>query len=1163
MLRYTMILLSLLAPAALAQESRGLIRGRVSDPSGAPAAGAQVEVTNLSTSVTLRATSNPEGNYEIPYLITGSYRVSVNLAGFKKYTRDGIEVRVNDRITLDVALEIGSVDESITVKGDAPLVESATASVGSVVDSRKITQLPIAGGNAYHLGRFVAGITATGGHPPGNPTQDLVGAYTVNGTRAGNSEALVDGLPNMYNGVSTYMAPPQDMVEEFRVQTTTYDASAGRAAGAVVSLTTKSGTNALHGTAYWLYSPIRAVPWFNSRWLYDPATGPITDQKRYTANPPWLYMRWGATLSGPVVIPKLYDGRNRTFWSAGYEGMEVKRQQSNTATFPTMDERNGNLSKLLALGSSFQIYDPMTATLNSAGRVVRTPFAGNIIPANRLSPIAQKILTYYPEPNTTGDATGTNNYVRAENQIWKYRSIAARVDHNISERWRIFGRYGASEFGQSTRQFPSEAFGGWTNPKGDRFGFDSVYTLSPTMILDVRYGYVHMKPYSAPLNRGFDLTSLGFPASLVSQIGQKADLGGMAFPVVSVDTFTTLSQDGGSVGSNYHHTVGSTLSRVSGNHSIRAGGEYRLFRDNSFSYGNIAPSLSFGSAYTKATDTAAAAPIGLGLASMLLGIPTGGQVSVNASKAEQSQFTALFIHDDWRITRKLTINAGIRWEYNAPITERFNRSIAGFDFGSALPFASQAQAAYAAKPIAEIPASAFNTKGGLFFPGVNGASRNLWAGDRNNFMPRIGLAYQLTPKTVIRTGYGIFFAASGADYNDVNQTGYSLATTIIPSTDNGLTLLASLANPFPNGILSPAGSSTGLATNVGRAISFYNQELLDPYMQRWSLNVQRELPMRSVVEVGYVGNRGSKLVASRNLNAVPNPYLSSSPARDQARIDYLNQLVPNPFAGIAAFTGSTLTAANIARSQLLRPYPAFGDITYNSNGGFSWYHGLTVNFEKRFSSGLLFQTNWTWSKFMEATTFLNGGDARPYRSISDQDATHRYTMNVLYEIPIGQGKRLFGGMNRWLDLAIGGWQVQGSYEGQSGYPLGFGNMIFNGDLANIPLAVSERRAERWFNTAAGFETRAAMQLASNVRTAALRFSGVRADGINNLDASLMKKFRVTEQLTGQFRLEGINAANHVQFADPNTTVTNSAFGAVTGERGHGQRQINFVFKLIF
>lgn len=1155
--------LLLAALALVAQESRGTIRGRVSDPSGAPAAGAQVEVTNTRTGVVLRANTNAEGNYEVPYLLTGLYRVTVQLTGFRQSVHDSIEVRVNDRITLDVTLALGAVEESVTVKADAPLIDAASASVGAVVDSRRITQLPIAGGNAYHLARFTAGINASS-HAPGNPTQDLVGALTVNGTRAGNSEALVDGLPNMSNGASTYMAPPQDMVEEFRVQTTTYDASAGRAAGAVISLTTKSGTNTLHGTSYLLYSPIRSVPWFNSRYLYDPNTGPITDEKRYTANPPWLYMRWGATLGGPLVLPRVYNGRNRTFWSAGYEGMEVKRQQSNTATFPTLAERDGDFSKLLAAGAQYQIYDPATAVLNSAGRTVRTPFAGNVIPASRIDAIARNILAQYPVPNAPGDATGVSNYVRAENQIWKYRSIATRVDHYFSQRWRTFARYGYSAFAQTTQNFPGIAFGSFNNPVGDRFALDNVYTINERTLLDIRYGMVHQKPYNAPLSRGFDLASLGFPSTLINQIKQKADYSGVAFPSISADSFAALGSGGGSVGSNYSHTLGGTLTRMRGNHSMRAGTEYRLLRDNAFSYGNIAPALSFANTYTKGpNDTSAGAPIGQGLASLLLGIPTGGSVNVNASRADQSHFLALFLQDDWRVTRRLTVNLGLRWEYNAPLTERYNRTIAEFNFTAAPPFATQAAAAYAAKPIPDITPSAFNVNGGLMFPGTGGHVRQLWNGDWNNIMPRIGLAYQWNARTVVRAGYGIFYVANGADYTTVTQTGFSQATSVIPSNNNGLTFQASLANPFPDGIQSPPGASAGLSTSAGRGVTYFNPGLLDPYMQRWSLNVQRELPGRTVVEVGYIGNRGTKLTTSRELDAVPNRFLSRSPVRDQATIDYLSQQVANPFAGIAAFSGTGLLSATVARSQLLRAYPAFTGLTYTSNDGYSWYHGLLVNVEKRFSKGLLFQTNWTWSKFMEAISYLNGGDASPSRGVSDQNVRHRFTFNVIYEIPVGKNRRLLGNAPRVLDLLVGGWQVQGSYEGQSGQPLGFGNSIFNGDLHNIPLPVDERKAERWFNVDAGFERRTAQQLGSNVRTMPLRFSGVLGDGVNNMDASLMKRFRITEKLDGQFRLEGINALNHVQFADPNTSVTSTAFGTITAEKGHGQRQVNFVFKLMF
>lgn len=1147
------------------QESRGSIRGRVTDPSGSPAPAARIEAVNAATGVRTSTASNQEGNYEVPYLLSGTYVVSVELQGFKKATRSQVEVRINDRLTIDFSLELGAVGESVTVTAETPLLETASATLGSVMDGRRASELPIAGGNAYHLARFVPGVTATGGHAPGNPTQDLAnGAIAVNGTRPGNSEAMVDGVPNMASNASTYMAPPQDMVEEFRVQTTTYDASMGRAAGALVNLTTKAGTNKLHGTGYYLDSRVRAVPWFSNRWLYDTTTGPIDDEKRRQANPGWLYLRWGATASGPVVIPKVYDGRNRTFWSFGFEGMKVQRQATVIATFPTAQQRNGDFSQLLALGPQYQVYDPRSATLLANGRVQRQPVPGNVLPGAALDPVGRNIMKFFPEPNVAGDREGRQNYFRIEDEKWRYLSTAARVDHNISEKWRMFGRFSNSEFDQKVRSYPTEAVGTWNNPRGFRVALDSVYTFNPTTLLNLRYGLVRQQPYSAPLHRGFDIATLGFSQKMIDEIKTKTNYAGVSFPAVSVDGYTALGGGGGTETSVYYHTFGATATKIQGNHSMRVGGEYRLMRENSFSYGNVAPALTFSTSYTRGPlDTAAASPIGQGLASLLYGVATSGSVSVNASKAEQSAFAGLFFQDDWRISRKLTINAGIRWELETPATERFDRSLRSFLFESASPVQQQAQANYAKAPIPEIGASAFRVLGGLTFAGVNGQPRELWTADKNNFMPRLGLAYQLTQRTVIRAGYGVFFTPMGIDRNDVNQGGFSLSTLLVQSLDNGVTLRAPLANPFPDGIQTPPGSSTGLLTSLGRGASFFNERPLGSYMQRWSLNVQRQLPLRMVMEIGYVGNRGTKLLASRQFDGTPNQYLSRSAARDQAAINYLNDQVVNPFAGIAGFEGTGLTAARIARSQLLRPYPHFTSLSMSTNDGFSSYHAMTFNVEKRFSSGLLFQTNWTWAKFMEATGYLNDADLRPAYTISDLDATHRFTLTGIYELPFGRGKKVLGQVNRFWDLFVSGWQAQASYEGQSGQPLGFGNAIFNGDLADVALPVSARSAERWFNTDAGFERRAAFQLGANWRQFPLRFSGIRGDGINNVDASFMKRFRIAETVHAQFRMEAINAANHVQFADPNTTPTSTAFGTVAAEKGHGQRQINFMFKLVF
>jgi hypothetical protein len=1164
MIRSIILATCLMSIAAWAQESRGAIRGRVTDPSNAPVVGAGVEATNVNTGVAIRATTNEDGNYEIPYLLIGPYRVAVQSSGFRPMTREGIELRVNDHVTVDFSLSLGAVTDSITVTGDAPLIDTASSSLGGVVDSKRITELPNAGGNAFYMERFAPGVIMTGGHAPGNPTQDFVGgAFIVDGVRTGHSDALVDGVTAMSNGTSTYMVPPQDMVEEMRVQTSTYDASAGRSASAVVNLTTKSGGNTPHGTAYFLYSPIRAVPWFQEGWLHNPTTGPITPQKIATANPPWLYMRWDGTLSGPVVIPKLYNGRNRTFWSAGYEGMQVTRQQTSTGTFPTQPERLGDFSQLLANGPTFQVYDPASAVATSGGHVTRTPFAGNVIPSVRISPIAQAILSYYPMPNTAGDSTGVNNYLHPENQTWKYRSIATRLDHYFSQKWRSFFRYGDSMFAQATQSFPSIAFTSYNNPVGNRFALDNVYTFNSEILLDIRYGFLHQRPYSSSLSRGFDVASLGFSQNLINTIKSATNYAGVTFPAISVDQFTGAGSGGGSIDSNYSHDIGATLTWIHRNHSLHVGTEYRLYRDNAFSYGNIAPSLTFGSSYTKSTDTSAGAPMGQGLASMLLGIPTGGQVSVNSSYADQSQYVAGFVQDDLRVTSRLTINAGARWEYNGPPSERFNRSIGNFDFNAALPFAAQATAAYAANPMAQIPAASFNLHGGLTFPGISGAPHNLWNSNWKDVAPRVGFSYLLFPKTVLRAGYGIFYSAQGADLASAIQTGFSRATGIIPSTDNGLTFQATLANPFPQGLLAPTGSSAGVATGVGTSISYFNQHLKASYMQRWSMNIQREFPGRTVVEIGYVGNRGTGLEITRNIDAIPNQYLSTSPFRDQATINSFSALVPNPFYGIPQFTGTSLASSTVALSQLLRPFPAFAGVNYTSNDGFSWYHAMTVSVEKRLSKGLSFQAAWTYSKLMEAISYLNAGDPRPSRAPSDLDATQRIMINGLYELPIGRSRTFLRNMPRLLDALAGGWQLEASYEGQAGFPLGFGDAIFLGNLADIPIPVSQRKPEKWFNVNAGFDRNSANQRASDVRTFPLRFSGVRTDGVNNMDASLMKHFRISERVDSQFRFEGINALNHVQFAAPNTSVTSSAFGTITSELGHGQRMVNFCWKVLF
>ncbi|MBI4909887.1 MAG: TonB-dependent receptor [Acidobacteria bacterium] len=1161
-----LMLLALAASTAHAQESRATIIGKATDPSGAVIAGANVRATNNATNATVESVTNSTGAFDMPYLLPGVYTITVEMRGFKKSVREEVQLRIGDRMTLDFVLALGDVTESVKVTSETPLLEAASADMGLVMEQRRVQELPVVGGNPFYLTRLTAGVLSSGGRSAGNP-MDNGGAtgIIVNGTRSNSSEATVDGSPVMANRNASF-SPPQDLVQEFKVNTATYDASIGHAAGAMTNVSMKSGTNAIHGTAFIDRSTTRAIPWFTNRFLADPRNV-LTPEQRAAAVPSWLHRRGGNTMTGPVWIPKIYNGKNKTFWTFGFEDLLIQRNLSFTGTVPTDAQRTGDFSALLRLGAAYQIYDPFTTAPAPNNRFSRLPLAGNIVPASRLDPVGSKIVTYYPKANQPGqNAEDRNNYfitqaINRENYLF-----TNRVDHNFSSRNRFFFRWYNQQHDNDSNRLLN-----LTNiERVDRTAWgaviDDVHVFSPTLLLNVRYGINFENNTNSTGSQGFDLTTLGFPQSLVTNIINKLGPNGISFPDIQVDSnaYTELASYRSSTNSANYSTAAATVTKISGKHNTRYGVEYRLQRETAFNYGNVAPQLVFAPTYTRGPlDNSPVAAIGQGLASMLLGIASGGTVNNNASSAQQSSYWGLYVQNDWRLTNKLTINLGVRYEYEVPTTERYNRTIRNFDFSTANPVSAQALANYTRNPISQVPASSFTTIGGLLFAGVGGLPSATWNADRNNFSPRIGFAYQLDQKTVFRGGYGIFYDVLGVDRTDVNQGGFNQPTNLIPTLDNGRTYIATLRNPFPNGIDSAPGSSGGLTTFLGRGVTFFNEKPLNPYHQRWSASIQRQLPQRIVLEASYVGNRGTKLPITRELNPIPRQYLSTSPVRDQPVIDLLSRQVPNPFSGIAAFSGTGLANQNVALSQLLRPYPHFTSIQATMPAGYSYYHSLQLGGEKRMSGGLSFQLSWTYSKFMEATTYRNETDDRPDKVISNQDYTHRFVLSTIYELPIGRGRKWFSQMPFITDAFLGGWQLQGWYEGQTGDALGFGNAIFNGDLHNIEIAKENRRAERWFNVDAGFNRTAAQVLANNLQGLSPRFNGVRSDGINNFDLSLFKNVRFKERYTIQFRLENFNALNHVQFDAPNVNPVNAAFGSVTAEKGHGQRQITMGLKFLF
>ena len=1150
----------LLVPFLCAQDPRGRILGRVRDISGAVIPGAKVTATNAATGVAAVATANDAGNYQLLYLNPGRYKLDVEQPGFKRFERSEVEVRVGDAITLDISLEPGQITESVTVTAETPLLESSEATIGQLVDRRRLADLPLAGGNPAYLLQLTPGIISTNSSQHGwfPHALDSTSQIAAVGTRTGASQFSLDGNPIMtQNGQASY-SPPPEMVQEMKVQTAPFDASQGGFSGGNFNIVTRSGSNDWHGDLWFSHysRPLMTRNFFVNRFIFDPRTGPITDEKKNSQWPPTQTNRYRATASGPI-------SKNKTFFVYGYDKLFRKRPVTGTNTVPTVRERGGDFGELLALGSRYQIYDPATIAPAPGGRFSRQPLPNNVIPASRMDPVAKRLLEFYPLPNSTENVEGRNNFIAPVGTKIEYYSHSVRADHTFGENHRVFGSFAWSALAEpANRRFPGIIAVGHVQYRRHRgISLDDVYVFSPQTVLNVRYGLTRFLNGAIPDSKGYDIGSLGFSPDLTRLLD--ADL--TTIPQITIQGLQDLSRNGGNATATNYHFLTANLTHTRGEHAFRFGGELRVFQENRYSYGNYTPVIDFQTAWTRGPlDNSPTATIGQGLASFLFGLPTGGGRDDNPSVAQQSGFLSFYFQDDWKATSRLTLNLGLRYEVETPITERFDRSTRGFDYTTPNPIQAQAQANYARSPIPEVPVSRFRTLGGLLFANVGGVPRGLWSPDKRNFAPRFGFACQMNPKTVWRGGYGIFYDLLGATVSDVGQQGFAQRTNLNPSLDNGITFRATLRNPFPDGFLTPAGAANGLRTFLGRSASFFPASIRNGYMQRWSFGVQRELPMRLLLDVGYVGNRGSLLDISNTINPVPAQYLSRSPVRDQPVIDFLTTNVRNPFAGIPDYAGSAMAGTNVSRAQLLKPYPHFVNMSTADDVGYSWYHSFQMRVEKRFARGFTAHVSYTWSKFMEGIAYLNDTDPRPSEVISPQDRTHHVAVTAIYELPFGGGRTFLSGARGWVEHVAGGWQIQGIYQGQTGPPLNFGNIIFYGsDINDIQLPKGQRTAERWFNIDAGFERNNQLALANNIRTFPLRLNGARSDGFNQWDLSVFKNFRITERVRFQLRAEGQNALNHAMFAAPNTAPANSNFGQVTATQFPEQRRISIAGKLSF
>jgi hypothetical protein len=1147
------ILLGLLCCAsASAQEFRGKIDGRVTDASGAAVPGVEVKATNTQTNVTITGVTNAEGNFDIPYLSPGTYDLSAEHAGFKKYLRNAIELQVDGELTFEIKLEIGQVTQSVTVTGAPPLLETSP-SYGQVVDNKHITDLPLTGSSAYVVIQLAAGVTnlTAPNHPTLAPAVEVLSQFNLDGLPEYSTEFSIDGGVAMWNAQAGFQPPEMD-VAEIKTETTRLDATT-RAPGGNINVALRSGTNKLHGSLWekWSDQKFESLDLFQRQAI---AAG----QSLATAQQPFIYNGFGGTINGPVVLPKIYDGRNKTFWSFAFEGLA--RPIGNGAgdyTVPTAAERQGNFSALLALGSQYQIYDPTTTVPASGGTFSRSPITGNIITAP-LNTTAVKLLPYWPLPNIPGQSNGENNYYSNPPTYNWYTSATGRVEHNLSSKHRIFGRYDRSyNLFNSGENIPTQALGSHRNRFQHGFGFDDVYIINSQSMVNFRYSLSRFVQTYIPYAAGFDLGGAGFSSSLTSIL----DPAGITFPGIAPSSYTTLGNTYASGTYTTYNIWAVDYGRMSGKHNLHLGGEYRLHRASATNETDNTPLINFGTTYTNGPlNTAAAAPIGQDLASFLYGIPTGGTGQINASYAEQSTYVAVYAQDTFKVSPRLTLDLGLRYEYETAPTERYNRTVLGFNFTVANPIQAQAQANYALNPISQVPVSSFQVPGGLTFAGVSGNTRTLWQPDQDNFAPRVGLAYRLPHTSVLRLGYGLFYFGNGADrLPGLTQSGFTATTTLTPSLNNGQTFVATLQNPFPNGYLQPSGASQGLSTFVGSGVSFNNPTRPHGYAQRFNGSLQKQM-FNMVFEVAYNGTEASRLDVSKSWDYVPAQYLSTTGARDQTTINALTAAVTNPFYPLLPGTGLSGKTTTVA--QLLMKYPEFTSVTSTIQNGYSWYHALEVSAERRMGNGFTVQANWTWSKWMQATSYMNAVDAGPYYAVSPQDISQRFVGSGIYELPFGNGRKFASNWKGVPGYLVSGWQVAAVYQGQGGFPLAWGNVLFTGtDLHQIELPLSQRNTQKWFNTSV-FATASNQQLADNIRTFPLYLTSARKQGLNVWDASVLRNFRIKEGLVLQFRAEAVDAAGHTFFAAPNLTPTSSAFGTITSDNGY-PRQIYFTMKLIF
>jgi len=1164
------LLLCLLASGAICQDFRATLTGLVTDPSGAVIPNATVKATNTSTNASKEAQTTELGVFTIPYLDPGVYDVEVSAKGFQTVVRPKIVLRVADKVNLTIELKVSQTSESVLVTASQEVVETASADRGLVFDPIKTQQLPLNGRQIYQLMALTPGVLFTqeafgpGGHS-GSRGWDVTNVYRINGARAGQNLFLLNGAPISDAGGTWQIAPNAEAVQEFKVMTNTYDASYGRFGGGVVNTTVRSGTNDWHGNVF---------EYFRNTVLDANRTG----NKQPTPNiprPKHNQNQFGGVLGGPLR-------KDKDFIFVSFEGWREIQPASVVSSVPPTLLRDGQHFS----DFGYQIFDPLTTQtcappVNCRGSAyVRQPFPGNVIPQSRISPVAQKVLSYFPKENAPDPKALSSNFYANTNGHYRYDQPIGRWDHNFSDSDKIYAliTYQHGKEYRNQTGFPPPAGSGDINSQRTDQNYIAAWThiLSPRTALDVRGSFGRFTSmFPRYTDYDFTIDKLGMTKMPHAPTNTKATA-----PRFDVGGYTTIfaTSSAGEWNTYNQWSFTPSLSMVRGRHTLRTGVELnyvaQAIGNRSWSNGTF----SFNQTWTRQLSDVSAAGAaatfdGSSVASLLLGYPASGQVDWAANPYRTRPYWGVYLQDDWKVSPRLTLNLGLRYEVQYAMLERFDRANRTFAMDAKNPLSDAVLANWArikadydkTNPKYPFPAPPAQFNGGWLFAGVNGQPRRIFDTDWTNLAPRFGLAWQISNKTVLRMGAGIYYMANtqtGRTNGFSNTTSYQASLDgRLPSAGANLSGPYSLVDPFPSGILEPTGAKEGLLTLVGQGFTFDPNFLKIPRTYQYSFGLQRELPSHILLEASFAGNYQTFVGVSWGRNEI------SLADYDQSRVDNSNYnavQVPNPFYGILPRNGGVGQNPTISRGNLLRPNPMWGGLTQaNTPWGFYRSDALQIKAEKRVlgsaEAGVMtWVLSYTISKAYTSDHRLQSWNLQEplIYELDEQDKPNMLAFSGVWDLPMGNGKALFNSDKPLVQKLAGGWQFNWILTYRSGYPVPWPNLInYCGDWHAHP-----QTRYSWFNNN---KSCYATYPPFTLRTLPDRFPDIRQHAVPQLNISLEKTTRIRERFRFVFRAEAFNLTNTPNYGGVDTSFTSSRFGMLPQDQQNWPRFIQLAAKFFF